>query len=286
MSLTITDIQRFCVHDGPGIRTTVFLKGCTLRCPWCANPETINPNIEYAIDNKRCIHPQNECKINRDCNLTLKKPLTKDDYEHCKKKAIIQIGKIVSEEYILEQIEKDRIYYDEGGGITFSGGEPLLQLQSNIDFLKIIHKSFNICVETALCIKLKNMKILQENIDLFFIDLKSLIDSDYKQLTGGELNKVLYNMDQLKQYGRCKDIIIRIPFIPGYSNKIENIKKLNDLLREYNVHEIQILKLHNLAKDKYNLLGVPFKYNAVIEDNVLYDFKSKIYHDNVIVLKI
>ena len=286
MSLTITDIQRFCVHDGPGIRTTVFLKGCTLRCPWCANPETIKPQIEYKVDKNKCIGKNNRCEINGLCSVIQDKTITENDYRCCSRGSIVQIGNNISTNKLLGVIEKDVLYYDPYGGVTFSGGEPLLQLRNNIEILKTINEKYNVCIETALCVELNNLEELQQHINHFFVDIKSFIKEDYKQLTGGNLDTVLSNLEKLNRCNRSRDIVIRMPFIPDYTNKQKNIDNINELINKYNFQGIQILKLHNLAKKKYELLDKQFVENPDVNIEKLLQLKDNINHGNITILKI
>ena len=142
MTVRITNIQHFSLHDGPGIRTTVFLKGCNLTCPWCCNPENINYEIEYYIE---------------------------DGIEK-------EFGYDISLEDLEKEILKDQVYYENDGGVTFSGGEPLLQIKLLEPLLKSLkEKEINICFETALSVPLENLKLAIEYADELFIDVKFIL---------------------------------------------------------------------------------------------------------------
>ena len=177
--IIIGNIQRFCLHDGDGIRTTVFLKGCNLRCPWCANPE----NLTY-------------------------------DIQEFKEDGIVKhFGKLMSEEEILNEVLKDKEYYKTGGGITYSGGEPLLSLHRIPKVLNTLKKlSINQCIESSLFAPFDSLKYSLDYMDSYFIDLKILDDEECKQSIGGDMNLFRRNFDYL--YSNIPNrITIRIPLI-------------------------------------------------------------------------
>nr|WP_320118603.1 glycyl-radical enzyme activating protein [uncultured Marinifilum sp.] len=223
----VFDIKRYAVHDGPGIRTTIFLKGCPLRCLWCHNPESFSPLIEEFYQHRK-----------------LGDKLIQDK---------VQIGKQYSVIDLIKEIEKDQLFFDEsGGGVTFSGGEPLLQL----DFLEAMlkeckQKDIHTVVDTSGFAPLENLQRISKNVDLFLFDLKQMDDQEHKNLTGISNQQILENLSYLIK--QKKDLIIRYPMIPGFNDSKEHvvrmIKYLTDLTYQSEIH---ILPYHRIGKDKYS----------------------------------
>ena len=222
--ILVTNIQRFSLHDGPGLRTTVFLKGCNAKCPWCCNPENISKEIQTAdVENK------------------------------------IIYGKDYRPKELFEELIKDKNFY-EGGGVTFSGGEPLLQINQLKPLLNMLkEQDIHIAVETSLFCSEDQVKAALEVFDLLYVDIKIVDESKSYEITGINTQSYFRNLNQVLESG--KDIILRIPYIPGFTDgdNIENIvSKLNELDLS-NVSKIEILKGHQLGKEKYkNING---KYN-------------------------
>ena len=200
MKVRITDIQHFCLHDGPGIRTTVFLKGCSLNCPWCANPECISSKIENGF------------------------------------------GYDISLEELETEILKDVPFYKTGGGVTFSGGEPLLQIKNLEPLLKKL--DINICFETALFVPPKSVKLAIKYADEFIVDIKILDKKTCKRIIENDINIYLNNLQILD----LDKVTFRIPICEYTLNDTELII---DLLKKYPPKNVEIFIIHNLANDKY-----------------------------------
>ena len=247
--IRITNIQHFCLQDGPGIRTTVFLKGCNLKCPWCANPECMSFNFE-----------------------------NNDKY----KGYDISIGNLESE------LLKDDFYYSiNDGGVTFSGGEALLQIKKLEPLLiSLKNKNINICFETALMTNLESVKIASKYADEFLIDVK-ILDKNYcKKILGGNIDLFYNNLDFL--FNKTNNIIFRIPLANEYTLNKKNIALIESFLKKYNSDKVEIFKIHNLAKKKYELLNKQFfnLYDVSDEDvNCVYKKLSKIV-DNVDIISL
>ena len=232
--LLITSIQRFSLHDGPGIRTTVFLKGCNLHCPWCCNPENIDPRIQR--------------------------------YEKNGKEGIF--GCYITTEELLAELLKDKDFYGEytgeyngldelPGGVTFSGGEPLLQMELLAPICERLHeKKVHIAVETALFVPTKLVEIAYDHIDLFYVDIKILDAMLAKKIEGGELDQYLSNMDWLMSREQMKPIVMRIPVIKGYTDDVKNQGKVIELIKKNiaRIDKVEVLQGHNLSKLKYQAL--------------------------------
>lgn len=235
MKVKITDIQHFSLHDGAGIRTTVFLKGCNLKCPWCANPECISPNMEKGF------------------------------------------GQYISLDELEAEILKDEPYYSTGGGVTFSGGEPLLQIKELEPLLKRLN--INICFETALFVSDNLVKMANEYADELIVDIKMLNPENTKNVLGGNINQFLSNLDFL-DLGK---VTFRIP-VNKYS--LADTNEICDVIEKYPPRKIEIFKLHNLAKRKYEILEKDF-YTENVTDTQINDFKNQLQKtfDNVEIIE-
>jgi len=228
---TIFDIKRFAIHDGPGIRTTVFFKGCPLKCPWCHNPEGQNPEPETII---RAVPVEGGG----------------DAPTHD------VIGKVVDVNAVVEEIQKDILFFDEsGGGVTFSGGEPLAQpafLELLLDACK--EKGLHTCLDTSGYAPAKVFAPLVERFDLFLYDLKLMDDAEHQKCTGVPNRSILDNLRTLDELdGR---VIIRFLVIPGITDAQDNIDATIDFVASLkNLGDVSILPYHKMASEKYKRLG-------------------------------
>ena len=230
---TIFKIKRFALHDGPGIRTTVFLKGCPLSCWWCHNPEGQAPSPQPM--GRKVELPDGATEMLQEA-----------------------IGRSVTAGSVMAEIEKDLIFYDDsGGGVTFSGGEPFLQK----DFLGALlrecrRKEIHTAVDTSGFIEASVLTSLLEFIDLFLFDIKIMDDSLHRRFTGVSNQPVLDNFNLLCAQG--KPVFVRLPLIPGITDTRRNIRSVTELVdRCGNVERIDILPYHRIASEKYNRLGMP-----------------------------
>lgn len=227
MKVRITDIQHFSLHDGPGIRTTVFLKGCSLKCPWCANPECISPKIQG------------------------------------------EFGYDISLDELEKEILKDEHYYQTGGGVTFSGGEPLLQIKLLEPLLKSLKlKNISICFESALFVPEAYLNIAKMYADEFIVDIKMLNSQNCRDILKGDINQYLNNINLLDM----NKTVFRIP-VTEYS--LHDQTQILEFVELFKPKKIEIFKLHNLAKRKYEILDRDFYYKQV-SDSQLNDFKDKL----------
>ena len=240
--MLVTNIQRFSLHDGPGIRTTVFLKGCSLRCPWCSNPENLNPfPEEYYKDGEKGV-----------------------------------FGKYLSEDEIYNEVMKDINFYAEDGGVTFSGGEALLQSTELIPLLKRFkNKGITTAVETCLFVPTKNLQEVMDFIDYFYVDMKILDNNKCMEIIKGDLDLYENNLAYLCDK---KKIVIRIPYIGGYTNDLENKKLIISEINKFknSIFKVEIIKGHNLSKSKYESLNLPVPTYIAINDLDLDIFKQEI----------
>lgn len=271
--LKVTHLQRFSVHDGPGIRTTLFCKGCSLRCFWCHNPEAIESDIQLWYDKKQCIgcgscrsDSNSNCRNNRDNNRdsncgssSLKGRDSCADV--CPTGALSPTGVWMDEDELLEELLRDASHYRRtGGGITFSGGEPLLQAQS----LRQIMNSRRLAgitkaVDTAGNVPWENFREVIPCTDLFLYDVKCMDPALHRKGTGADNGLIQENLERLCRTGKA--IWIRIPVIPGWNDSegemravAQRLRQLSDLPQS-GIERIQLLPFHRFGREKYERLG-------------------------------
>lgn len=258
----VFNIQKLSIHDGPGIRTTVFLKGCPLRCLWCANPESQRREPEIACFPARCIGcgycreicPQkavkNDLSIVRElCTRCLKCA------EECFFDGKKVIGKSYTAEEIFREIRKDKVFYKKsGGGVTFSGGEPLMQQEFLMECLRMCRKEgIHTAIETTGMAQEENLLQAASLLDLIYFDLKHMDDELHKKLTGVSNRQILKNFRRLTAVHR--NVTVRIPVIPGCNDEEENIRKTAAFAAECGAAGLELLPYHRLGEGKYDQIG-------------------------------
>jgi pyruvate formate lyase activating enzyme len=270
-SLPVFNIERFAIHDGTGIRTTVFLQGCQLRCQWCANPEsqTVGPKLMFLKD--KCTGCGRCIPVCPHHAITLKDGKAVIDREKCTAcgrcvKACLNearsiSGKLMELQEIHDTILRDRDYYEEtGGGVTFSGGEPVLQADHLEPLLKQLREEkIGIAFETCGSAPLKNYQLLAPYASQWLFDIKSLQKEVLKQYTGADLDVILTNLKYLSSYDPAR-ITIRVPVIPGVNNTMEDMQRLADLMKAYSLQKVDLLPYHTLGLTKYRQLGMPYLF--------------------------
>ncbi len=265
----IFDIKKYAIHDGPGIRTTVFLKGCPLQCGWCHNPEGLSEAAQRLYIADRCIGcglcidacPQQA--LTRGPNGIVVDPdrcgSCYDCAETCPSEATQKVGRPVGVEEVLETIEQDRLFYDQsGGGVTFSGGEPLAQAAFLLELLKACgRRGFHRAVDTSGCADAGQLMAVADQTDLFLYDLK-LMDSDrHRKYTGIPNEGILSNLELLARRGAT--VIVRIPVIPGVNTDDDNaVQTARFLTALPGIRRVHLLPYHNTARKKYRQLGMDY----------------------------
>ena len=257
----VFNIQRYSLHDGPGIRTVVFLKGCPLHCVWCCNPESIEmkPHITFnkdkCIGDGRCIEV---CPTGaRDaegyhveiCNFCGK------CVEVCPTGALELLGREMSVDEVVEEVEKDRLFYESsGGGATLSGGEVLVQRGFALEILKELRaRMLHTAIETTGYAPWKQVKEIAEACDLVLYDLKHMDSKKHKNYTGVPNDLILENAVHLAK--EKKDLIFRVPLIGGVNTDMQNIGLLAQFVVRTGVREVHLLPYHRLGESKYAKLG-------------------------------
>ena len=262
----IFNIKKFAIHDGPGIRTTVFLKGCPLRCQWCHNPESWLRKPEISLDQEKCIRCYQCVSLCPEQAIFLK-----DDYPYtdqkkcalcstcvsiCPTQARGIIGRRISTVKVIRELRKDLIFYQESdGGVTFSGGEPLEQIDFLAGLLLLCkEESIHIAVDTCGYAPWSNLERILSLVDLWLFDLKILDEQKHKHYTGVSNQLILENLRRLSK--KTKKIEIRIPLIPGVNDNIEEMAEMAGLIRSLSLSEVNILPFHRLGLEKYRRLGL------------------------------
>ncbi|MEM1674055.1 MAG: glycyl-radical enzyme activating protein [Thermofilaceae archaeon] len=271
---TIFNIQRFCLDDGPGIRTTVFLKGCPLRCLWCCNPEGQNPWPELAhrdaICTKcgRCIETcpknaisisDNEWHINRSlCNVCGK------CVDICVRGALGILGREMSVEEVFKEVIKDLDFYEvSGGGVTLSGGEPLFQPDFAADLLKRCKdEGIHTAIETSGYSNENSLKKVLPYVDLILYDLKCISPELHKRLTGVSNDLIIRNLRLL--ISRGVPVIIRFPLIPTLNDSDMEIASLAEFIEQMGVEDVEVLPYHRLGISKYRMLGRKYELEGIM----------------------
>ncbi len=263
----IFDIKRYAINDGPGIRVVIFFKGCNLHCAWCHNPESISAKVEKMYAPAKCIKcgscveacPENAITLTPDGIITdpdLCK-LCGKCAEVCPTKAIEMSGKVMSVAEIMDIIEKERIFFDQsGGGVTFSGGEPLVHYKMLIELLNECRKrKIHTAVDTAGHASVQTILEVAKRTDLFLYDLKMMNTDEHRKWTAMGNDQILQNLKALAETG--SHIIIRIPLVGGINDTDENIEKtakfISELAGEKKI--VHLLPYHNIAQNKYMKLG-------------------------------
>lgn len=255
----VFDIQRFSLHDGPGIRTTVFFKGCPLSCAWCQNPESQNFRPELIFYKESCIQcfdcrkhcPENAISDHSMLRFDPKRcTLCGQCVTQCLTNSLRMIGKKWSAADLLEEIYKDIDFFiDSGGGITLSGGEPLLQANFLFQWLPMVkEKKIHTTLETCGLANWMQIEKLLPWLDIVFYDLKHMNDSIHKEYTGYGNAGILENFSRLS---RSKSgLQARMPVIPGINNSVENIQATANFLKSNHHFSIHLLPYHNLGEAK------------------------------------
>lgn len=270
---TIINIQKYCVHDGPGIRTTVFFKGCPLRCWWCHNPESHNPKHEIMFFQERCQGcgvcvkrcPENAIEIKDSVPVWDEKKcrLCGKCTDFCPNNAREYVGQDITKVELMQEIAKDMVFYEEsGGGVTFSGGEPLLHADFLSEVLKSCkEKGINTAVETSGYAPWESFEKILGNVDLFLYDLKLMDSEKHKKYMGVGNEVILSNLKKLSSRGA--NIFARMPIIAGVNDDEEHINEAIKFLSEIKPLQVNLLPYHKMGMDKYRRLSKDYKLSGM-----------------------
>lgn len=269
---TIINIQKYSVHDGPGIRTTVFFKGCPLSCWWCHNPESQIKEHEImffyekctgcGVCKKRC--PRDAVRIIEGKSFIEEEKciLCGKCMDFCPNNAKELVGKDLTKEEILKEIIKDEIFYEEsGGGVTFSGGEPMLYADFLDDILTQCKvRGIHTAIDTSGYVSWNSFEKLKDKVDLFLYDIKLMDSEKHKKYTGVDNKIILDNLKNLSDTGN--NLVIRMPIICGVNDDEDNIDKSIEFIKKLNVIEVNLLPYHKIGMDKYKKLKMEYKLSG------------------------
>lgn len=261
----LMDVKRFAVHDGPGIRTTLFLKGCPLKCIWCHNPEGIQAKPQMAYYPHKCIGC-GECV--RVC-LTGAQTVTAEEghrfdrekciacgdcVDICLGEAMLRYGRTIDLDEAIRIALEDVDFYGNTGGVTVSGGEPLLQADFVAELLKTLKgHGIHTAVDTCGCVPWKKVEKVLPYADMFLYDMKHMDPQRHWELTGRSNEQILSNITRLSELGAC--IEVHFPMVPGCNDDEKQITRMGTFLAGLNIERVKVLAYHSMARAKYVALG-------------------------------
>lgn len=271
----IFNIQRYSTHDGDGIRTLIFYKGCPLQCQWCSNPESQSFGQSILYDSK-------SCKLFGDCATTESIGITQDGSnaieikreliaepeklrDICASKALTISGEKMSVDELLAEVEKDLPFYHEDGGVTLSGGEPLAQGKDLVLLLQRLHKQrISTNIETSLHVKWKMVERCIGLVRTFLVDLKHTDQAKFQHYVSGDAALVMENLEKLAYFGA--HVVVRIPVIPGFNHSEKEIQTMVDFVSTIkSINEIHFLPYHTFGVEKYRMLGMEYLFDSTAQ---------------------
>jgi len=271
----VFNIQRYSIHDGAGIRTLVFLKGCPLRCLWCSNPESQKSTPELGFIQSRCVGSEgcdapcvSVCPVEAIRLDGQTKPLIDRDVcntcgkcaEVCHHDALKVVGREMSVDEVMAEIEKDRPFYRRsGGGITIGGGEPLVQYRFTASLLEAAQEEYlNTAIETCGYAPWDHFEAVLRHVDLLQFDLKHMDPLRHRELTGQSNELILDNLRKVRSVKAPQDVIIRIPIVPGCTDAVENIRAAAEFAAGLGFGQIELVPYHRLGASKYAQYGMAY----------------------------
>ncbi len=282
----VFNIQRFSTADGPGIRTTVFLKGCNLRCKWCHNADGLENRINLQFIDNKCIY----CK---ECERVCHQGVHEFNGRHivhfdkciscfeccdvCAPKALTRNGEYYDSDELVQILLRDKEFYENGGGVTFSGGEPLLQHEFIKEVANRLKKeNIHVAVDTAGNVKKEIFDELNDYVDLYLYDIKAATEKLH--ITGTSVSneniiKNLYYLDSIN-----KPLWIRIPVIGGFNDTEDEIIKIHNIISKlHNVQKVNLISFHKLGLEKYKSLGIETEMDKYyeIDEEIIKQFERR-----------
>lgn len=270
----VFNIQKFSIHDGPGIRTTVFLKGCPLRCKWCANPESQLSQVQILYDKEKCVHcktcvhvcPNHAVSIINEDHITIDPSICAGCLQcvkNCPAKSLSYEGETKSADEVVKTCLQDIDFYEEsGGGVTISGGEGMVQPNFVKDLLlKLKEHKIHTAIETTGYIKEEIFHELAPMFDLLLFDVKHYDSEKHYEGTHVHNEQIIQNLAWAISQGI--EVLPRIPVIPDFNDSLDDAKGIADLLKHVGAKKVQLLPFHQFGENKYHLLGKTYAYENV-----------------------
>jgi len=272
----VASIKRYAIHDGPGIRIIVFMKGCSLRCIWCSSPQTQNPYPEIAHYEEKCMEcgsclkvcPENAIIIDKQRKIWINRLKCTNCGECagvCPTEALKVIGRFMTVEEVMIEIQKDKLFYKEsGGGVTISGGELLMQAEFVKEVLCKCHEQgIHTAIETSGFVDWQKFKDVLRYVDLLFYDIKYINSERHKELTGVSNQLILKNIRKIDQ--ECDvSVILRFPLIPDINDSEENLIDLAKFITSLKrINTLEILPYHRLGEHEYKTLDKEYKLKGI-----------------------
>lgn len=292
----ILNTQKYSLHDGPGIRTVVFLKGCPLRCKWCSNPESQSLYTEISYNKDKCIgcfECINACNknaikfINDETTEDSKILINREKCDRCGEcskvcpsKAITVYGKLINYKEIVDIVEKDSDFYSKSkGGLTISGGEPLAQVEFTKSILEEAkNRRIHRAIETCGYAKWNDLKEVASLLDYIIFDIKSMDDEKHKKYTGVSNKIILDNFEKLCDEFPNIEKLVRTPIIPGFNDNIEDIKKINQFIEGKPNTKYELLPYHRLGTPKYENLGREYLMKEEkLDNNIMKELQNILF---------
>lgn len=273
----VFNIQKFSIHDGPGIRTTVFFKGCPLKCQWCANPESQQKNVQILYDKDKCVHCQtciHTCPQNAISMIGNHIHINFDQcvgclqcIDHCAADALVHEGEYKTVQEVVDVCLQDIDFYEESnGGVTISGGEGMAQPAFLKEFVTELKKHhIHVAIETTGYIKLETFHELAPLFDLLLFDVKHYNSKKHFDGTGVHNERIIDNLTWAIAQGI--EVLPRIPVIPGFNASLEDADGIAKLLLEVQATKVQLLPFHQFGEKKYEQLNLDYHFKHV---NALY----------------
>lgn len=270
----IFDIKHFAVHDGPGIRTTVFVKGCPLRCLWCHNPESLTSKPQLMYTPSKCIECGYCMKVCGQGAHIIVNGKHEVDWsrceacgkcaEECYSGALELVGREVSVEEVMEEVLKDKVFYENSkGGLTISGGEPLMQPEFTAEVFRMAKASgLHTALDTSGYASWSVIEEILEHVDLVLYDIKQMDSERHREYTGVPNEFITENLKKIDDTGRS--IWVRIPLIPRLNDGEDNFRKIGELLSGLkHLERVDLLRYHKLAESKYEHTGQDYRLKGM-----------------------